>query len=232
MPSDVTAASTTSWQARPLSLMGSKKKFYVVWQGSKTGVFANWADCQASIAGFSKAKYKSFPTLEAAERAFREGADVYYGTGKFVSALSDKQLAVIGRPLTNSLCVDAAWNAQTKVMEYRGVWHHDRTIAFQKGPFSNATNNIGEFLAIVHALALMAKQSLNLPVYSDSETAISWVHNRRVNSKSMQKGETSSRVNELVARALDWIRHNEFPNEILKWRTEAWGEVPADYGRK
>lgn len=212
--------------------MASKKKFYVVWNGKKPGVYATWEECNSSIAGFPNAKYKSFPTLESAEQAFRDGSDSYWGTGKFVSGLSAEQLAVIGQPITNSICVDAAWNVETKEMEYRGVWHHNRSIAFQQGPFAKATNNIGEFLAIVHALALMAKQSLDWPVYSDSQTAISWVSNRSVNSKSMRKGETSEEVNQLVARALNWLVHNNFPNEILKWQTEAWGEVPADYGRK
>lgn len=117
-------------------------------------------------------------------------------------------------------------------MEYRGVWFRDRSIAFQRGPFQNATNNIGEFLAIVHALALMSKQSMDWPIYSDSQTAISWVRKKRVNSKSMRKGETSDQINDLVERALRWLKENDYKNEILKWETEAWGEVPADYGRK
>jgi ribonuclease HI len=212
--------------------MASKKKFYVVWNGKKPGVFTTWEECNSSISGYPNAKYKSFPTLESAEKAFREGSDEYWGTGKFISGLSDEQLASIGQPITNSICVDAAWNAETKEMEYRGVWHHDRSIAFQQGPFAGATNNIGEFLAIVHALALMAKKSLDWPVYSDSQTAICWVRERSVNSRSMRNGETSQEINSLVARAVHWLVHNDFPNEVLKWQTEAWGEVPADYGRK
>lgn len=209
-----------------------KKKFYVVWKGSASGIFTTWAECESAIKGHSNAKYKSFPTLESAQKAFREGPGDYWGTKQFVSGLSDEELAAIGRPITNSLCVDAAWNAETKIMEYRGVWYHERIIAFQQGPFPNATNNIGEFLAVVHALALMAKRSLDWPVYSDSKTAISWVSHRAVRSKSMQKGETSAQINDLVARALKWLISNTYPNRVLKWETEAWGEVPADYGRK
>ena len=184
------------------------------------------------IKGHANAKYKSFPTLESAAKACREGPDDYWGTGKFVSPLSDVELAAIGQPITNSMCVDAAWNAETKAMEYRGVWHHDRSIAFQQGPFARATNNIGEFLAIVHGLALMAKRSIDWPIYSDSKTAISWVGKKNVRSKSMQKGETSEQINDLVTRALRWLNENEYGNDILKWETAAWGEVPADFGRK
>ena len=209
-----------------------KKKFYVVWKGTAPGVYATWAECESAIRGYPNARYKSFPTRESAERALREGPDRYWGTDTFVSSLSEDELAAIGQPITNSMCVYAAWNTDTKAMEYRGVWYHNRSIAFQRGPFQNATNNIGEFLAIVHALALMTKQSIDWPVYSDSQTAISWVRNRTVRSKSMEKGETSKQVNDLVARALRWLRQNNYNNAVLKWETEAWGEVPADFGRK
>ena len=196
------------------------------------GVYTTWEECESAIRGFSNAKYMAFPTAESAERAYREGHGEYWGTRKFVSALSEAELERIGQPVTNSLCVDAACDMTTKVMEYRGVWLHDRSIAFQKGPFSHATNNIGEFLALVHALALMAQRSIDWPVYSDSQTAISWVRNKRVRSKSMNMGLTSQRINNLVERAIHWLGENDYANEILKWETEAWGEIPADYGRK
>ncbi len=117
-------------------------------------------------------------------------------------------------------------------MEYRGVWLADRSVAFQQGPFENATNNIGEFLAIVHALALMSKRGVTLPVYSDSSVAIGWVRKKIVRSKSMLRGKTSPRVNDLVTRALQWLKSNTYENGILKWETAAWGEIPADFGRK
>jgi ribonuclease HI len=209
-----------------------KQKFYVVWKGTTPGVYTAWSECESAIRGYSNAKYKSFPTREAAEKAFREGADGYWGTDRFVSALSDKQLADIGQPITNSMCVDAACNLDTNLMEYRGVWLHDKSIAFQQGPFTHATNNIGEFLAIVHALALLSKRSLDWPIYSDSHTAISWVVRKWVRSKSIQQGRGSAQIKDLVARALAWLDAHEYRNEILKWETSAWGEIPADYGRK
>lgn len=213
--------------------MASRKpKFYVVWKGSAPGVYRTWAECEAATRGSSGAKFKAFPTLESAQRAFDEGPGAYWGNRKLVSPLSEEQRLAIGQPIANSLCVDAAWNSVTKVMEYRGVWGHDRSPAFRQGPFPQATNNLGEFLAIVHALALMAKRRIDWPVYSDSQTAICWVRRRKVNSKSMNLGQTGAKVNDFVARAVRWLAENEYQNEVLKWRTEAWGEVPADYGRK
>jgi ribonuclease HI len=209
-----------------------KRKYYVVWQGHAPGVYASWAECERAIRGYSQAKYRAFPTAEAAKLALAEGPDAYWGTGKFVSPLSAAELAAIGQPIPESLCVDAAWNAETKVMEYRGVWLHDRSLAFSQGPFAQATNNLGEFLAIVHALAMLSKDANSAPVYSDSRVAINWVLDREVRSRNMAKGETGERVNNLVRRALDWLAANTYPNKILKWETQAWGEVPADYGRK
>lgn len=209
-----------------------KQKFYVVWKGSAPGVYGTWAECESATRGSSGAKFKSFPSLESAQRAYGEGPGAYWGSGKLVSPLSEQQLAAIGRPIGNSLCVDAAWNSETKVMEYRGVWGHDRSVAFHKGPFPQATNNLGEFLAIVHALALMTQRGIDWPVYSDSKTAISWVRRGKVNSKSMNRGQTGAKVNDFVARALRWLAENEYKNQVLKWETGAWGEVPADFGRK
>lgn len=214
--------------------MGSKKKkkFYVVWIGKSPGVYETWVECEAAIQGFAGAKYKSFPTLESAELAFKEGPAEYWGTNKIVSRLTAVDLERIGQPIEDSLCVDAAWNAQTKVMEYQGVWNQDKTTAFHQGPFEKATNNIGEFLALVHGLAFLEKHGKEHPIYSDSASAISWVRKKRVKSKSMKLGETGAEINELVERALKWIKTNTWDNDVLKWETEAWGEIPADFGRK
>lgn len=213
-------------------MAGKKKKFYVVWIGKAPGVYETWVDCDAAIQGFPGAKYKSFPTLESAKLALEEGPEGYWGTKQVVTRYSAADLERIGQPIEKALCVDAAWNAQTKVMEYQGVWNHDQSTAFHQGPFEKATNNIGEFLALVHGLAIMAKRGQDLPIYSDSATAISWVRKKRVNSKSMKLGETGDQVNQLVERALTWIKSNRWNNDVLKWETEAWGEIPADFGRK
>ena len=170
---------------------------------------------------------KRFPAT-----AFKEGPAEYWGTNKVVSKLTKADLERIGQPIVDSLCVDAAWNAQTKVMEYQGVWNHNRETAFHQGPFDSATNNIGEFLALVHGLAILVKQEIDFPIYSDSLSAISWVRKKRVKSKSIKLGETSSEINDLVDRALSWVKNNSWENDILKWETEAWGEIPADFGRK
>jgi ribonuclease HI len=218
----------------------NKKKFYVVWKGRRTGVFRTWDECAAQTHGVAGAKYKSYGSWDEAQRAFAEGAEQNWG----LKSKADPSLfgesseakaptpSKIGKPNKNSLCVDAAWNATTKWMEYQGVWYHDGSNAFCQGPLPNGTNNIGEFLAIVHGLAILKQKGSDWPIYSDSVTAISWVKHRNVKSQSIAKGETSPAVNDLVERALKWLKTNEYSTPILKWETEYWGENPADFGRK
>jgi ribonuclease HI len=218
-----------------MSRKSNQPKFYVVWHGTKPGIYKTWAECQSATSVFTNAKFKSFPTLRAAETAFREGPGAYWGTKTPVTPLgrlTDEELIALDVPVAGSLCVDAAWDAMNKDMEYRGVWFDDRSEAFHQGPFPRGTNNIGEYLAIVHALAILTKAGSGAAIFSDSHTAIVWVRQKRANSASIAKGETSDQVNDLVDRANNWLRANNYSNEILKWNTSEWGEIPADFGRK
>ena len=51
-----------------------KPKYYVVWQGRKPGIYLTWDECKAQVHGAEGARYKSFPTMEEAEKAFEGGA--------------------------------------------------------------------------------------------------------------------------------------------------------------
>ena len=102
---------------------------------------------------------------------------------------------------------------------------------FHKGPYPNATVNIGEFLALVHGLALLKQQNSDIPIYSDSRTAMSWVRRKKANTKLARTAKNKD-VFDLIERAEYWLRNNTWKNPILKWETKAWGEIPADFGRK
>lgn len=213
----------------------SKKKAYVVWVGKTPGVYDSWEECRAAVHGFASARYRGFTSKERAEKAYTEGPENYWGKRSPAnrdSCAGDEPVAALGGPIIDSICVDAAWNTATKAMEFRGVWHRDRSTMFEYGPCPGGTNNIGEFLAVVSALARLKNESSDLPIYTDSRTAMAWIRNRQVNSASMRKGETSRQVNRLVERATRWLHDNKFGNEIYKWDTETWGDIPADYGRK
>lgn len=134
------------------------------------------------------------------------------------------------RQITEALCVDAACSGNPGPMEYRGVHLPSGKEVFRFGPIQG-TNNIGEFLAIVHALALMQQRQISLPIYSDSVSGLAWVRNRKAKTTLARTPQTAEAL-DLVARAERWLRTHEVHVPIMKWDTEQWGEIPADFGRK
>ncbi len=195
-------------------------KYFVVWKGRQTGIFTSWEECKKQVEGFSGASYKSFKTLEEAKFALKH-PDKLKNTNEFIA---DDYPAY-------GICVDAAYSSLTKQMEYRGVLLHEKVEIFKNGPINKATNNVGEFLAIVHALALCKKNNWDFPIFSDSRTAIIWVLYKKVNTK-LERNNNNEYLFELIKRAENWLKENEYSNKIYKWDTNKWGEIPADFGRK
>lgn len=207
-----------------------KPKCYVVWHGRKPGIYMNWADCLAQVEKFEGAFYKGFDDLEEAKTALVGDYKKYIYTKKKNTEQGHNNDTGMA-PEWVSVSVDAAWNTVTKVMEYRGVDTATGSQLFIQGPFRDATNNIGEFLAIVHALALLKQQNNLLPIYSDSMTAIKWVKDRHAKTKLVPTPQNAV-LFDLISRAEQWLKANTYPNRVLKWRTDIWGEIPADFGRK
>lgn len=209
--------------------MGKKNKYYVVWNGKEPGIYESWEICKKQIEGFAGAKYKSFNTKAEAEYAFNMPAQQYFD--KTIPVTSFQHLPQSEQPIADSFCVDAAWHHINKKMEYRGVDTITGAEIFKQGPFEDATVNIGEFLAIVHALAFCKQRNIDFTIYSDSVTAISWVKHKNPRTKLIET-PNNKKVFELIQRAVAWLHQNSYANPILKWQTEKWGENPADFGRK
>lgn len=207
--------------------MGSKAKFYVVWKGRQTGIFTDWETCAAQVKGFPEAQYKAFDTRQEAERAFAGEYAAYAGK----PASSQKWLFAPTPPVAESYVVDAACSGVPGPVEWRGVHLASGKQVFRQGPLQHGTNNVGEFLAIVHALALLEQQNLSLPVYSDSSTAIAWVETGKCKTDLLPDAHNAP-LFDLVARAEAWLAEHPRHNPVLKWDTEAWGEIPADFNRK
>ncbi|MGA0257388.1 MAG: viroplasmin family protein [Saprospiraceae bacterium] len=212
----------------------SKGKYYVVWVGQNPGIYDNWTDCQAQIKAFPNARYKSFKTKEEAEAAFYDSAEEHIGRSNKVkksARIEDFRLEGSGI-LKKSISVDAACSGNPGVMEYRAVDTYTGQEIFHMGPYQGGTNNIGEFLALVHALAILNKNSDTVTViYTDSRTAMSWVRNRKVKT-TLKPTKHNAKVFYLLSRAEDWIKNNPVNSKIIKWDTDRWGEIPADFGRK
>ena len=207
--------------------MIKKIKFYVVWKGRKTGVFSSWEECATQVQGFNGAQFKSFLSRGAAEQAFRGKYAAHFGK----PVTSGEWLFSPHPPVAESYCVDAACSGSPGPLEYRGVDLRTGKEIFRQGPYQQGTNNVGEFLAIVHVLRLLEKKKSKLTVYSDSSTAIGWVKKKRCNT-ALAASEKNAPLFKLINQAEDWLAERPIANPILKWDTKAWGEIPADFNRK
>jgi ribonuclease HI len=206
----------------------SKHKYYVVWKGRKQGIFTSWEETEKQVKGFLGAEYKAFGTEKEAEAAYQSNYEVY--KGKPSSHGKWKEASV--KPILPSLCVDAACSGSPGKLEYRGVFTESAEEFFRVGPFPDGTNNVGEFLAIVHALTWMVKNESQLPVYSDSENAISWVYTGKCKTQ-LRHTPRNAPLFVMIRSAENWLAENELLDDaVLKWDTELWGENPADFGRK
>jgi ribonuclease HI len=205
-----------------------KEKYYVVWRGRKTGIFTSWAECEKQVKGFVAAEYKSFGSLKEAEDAFQSSYEAY--KGKSSSLGKWKEASV--QPIIPSMCVDAACSGAPGKLEYRGVDTESGKEIFHFGPFPDGTNNVGEFLAVVHALTWLAKHKKRLHIYSDSENAIAWVFTGECKTQ-LKHTTKNAPLFILIHSAENWLAENELDDDaVLKWETEMWGENPADFGRK
>ena len=210
---------------------GKKQKYYVVWEGRTPGVYASWEDCRRQTEHFEGAKFKSFASEDEARREFMLGYPASRSEQVKQYAVSTAAVPALPAGIsTQALAVDAACSGNPGQMEYRGVYLQNRRQVFHFGPVWG-TNNIGEFLAIVHALALMKQRGLDLPVYSDSRNAILWVRKKQCRTKLVRNSRTEE-LFRLIARAEQWLKNNTYTNRIIKWETSEWGEIPADFGRK
>lgn len=209
-----------------------KKKYYVVWEGHTPGIYTKWDKCKKQIDGFPQAKYKSFLTEEDAGKAFDGKWQDFIGKEKKQKLPEKDWIDLVGLPIKGSLTVDAACSGNPGKMEYRGVDLDRSKEVFRVGPVLKGTNNIGEFLALVHAIALIKQGKLNYSIiYSDSKIAMSWVLQRKCKSKLVRNKETEALWN-MIYRAEKWLENNMYNIRLKKWETKYWGEIPADFGRK
>lgn len=211
----------------------SKSKFYVVWEGRNPGVYDSWEACKKEVESFPGALYKGYPDQASAEEAFANG---FNGFEKKTAPQVDLSI-VKEKPISPAIAVDAACSGNPGKMEYQGVFvdfgSQPATIVnlFKSPVFEKGTNNIGEFLAIVHALAWQKQNRVKYPIYSDSFNAQLWIRQKKCKTK-LQPNDKNVYLFELIARAEKWLNENVIEVPVLKWKTEIWGEIPADFGRK
>ena len=228
--------------AQPFFYMAKKQKYYVIWTGNQPGIYDSWAECEKQIKGVAGARFKSYESRTLAEQALRVGPEIAASVverqtkGESLLTVDELGMTVVRPdatgdvPVLDSIAVDAACSGNPGVMEYQGVYVASRTRLFHfKSPVG--TNNIGEFLAIVHGLAYLKKHNMQKIIYSDSVNAINWVRTRQCRTKLALTPETAQ-LYDIIRRAEAWLHNNSYSTEIRKWDTDRWGEIPADFGRK
>lgn len=217
----------------------ANRKFYVVWEGREPGIYEDWDDCLAQVDGYPGAKFKAFSDQLAATLAFRgdpaDQASMIEAIARHNADLARERAASLMEiPEINkaAIAVDGACGGNPGPMEYRGVSVATGEEIFHLGPLPDGTNNVAEYLALVHALAyLYQRNDRTTPVYSDSKIARGWIRNRAHRSK-LERTPRNGRIFELLARADQWLQSHTIENPVLRWDTDAWGEIPADFNRK
>jgi ribonuclease HI len=221
----------------------AKNKYYVVWEGSKPGIYDTWSECQAQTNGYPQAKFKAYQSEAEAQVAFKEGWKKHWGKSNSTKSKSESNSTTKSKVSQaiffeedeeidyDSISVDVGTRGNPGPIEYKGVDTRTGEMLFQVGPIENGTNNLGEFIAIIHGLSYLKKLGSNKTVYTDSKTALSWIRKKKVSS-TLVRDESTKKIWELTDRALKWLQNNTYENKVLKWNTEKWGEIKADYGRK
>ena len=210
----------------------AKQKYYVVWHGLNTGVFTSWKECERQVKGVEGACFKAFESREEADHAYAVGPAAYIHRTKAASATAPAKHAPDYVLNSNAIASDAACSGNPGPMEYRGVYLPNGQELFHFGPV-HGTNNIGEFLGIVHAMALIRREGWPMSVYSDSRNAIKWVNEGKCRTK-LAVDEQTRPLFSLISRAEAWLAAHPIATRppLLKWDTDHWGEIPADFGRK
>lgn len=128
--------------------------------------------------------------------------------------------------LSEGIAVDAAHSMKNRKTEFQGVDLKTGKPLFYED-LGNQTINIGEFLAIVEGCKYIIENGIEPKrIFSDSVTAIAWFRNKRT---------ASGKRNKLLMKAEIYLRSMAYwidEIEVVKWDNEAWGEIPADFGRK
>jgi len=207
--------------------MTKQKKYYTVRKWKQIWVFDNRDDCKRSVQWFQWAEYKSFLSRVVAEEALKQSYKKIVKSKTTINIL-DTEIPFEKK----SIAVDAACSGNPGVMEYRGVeleksW---KQIFIQK--FEIWTNNIGEFLAIVHGLSYLKEEKLEkFAIYTDSKIAINRVLKKKSKTK-LEKTEQSKNLFEIIKRAEQRLQNNKYKTKIIKRDTKNRWEIPADFGRK
>ena len=202
----------------------AEQKRYVVRVGKETGIFTDRSQVKPLVSGFAGAKYKSFKSASDADEALQRGREDFYQPEK---KWFERDIPFVKK----SIAVDAACSSASGEMEYQGIdLEAQKVVFFYKSKVW--TNNIGEFLAIVHALSYLEREKKSdFVVYSDSKIAMSWVLQWKCKTNFIPNDQNEE-LFILIKRAEAWLENHPGERKLLKRKTSERWENPADFGRK
>ncbi|MFZ7128383.1 MAG: ribonuclease HI [Desulfobacterales bacterium] len=174
-----------------------QRKFYAVARGRKTGVFTDWPTTASLVQGYPGARFKSFPTREAAE-AFVRGEKRARSTGKPV-----KPADVDGRIVVYT---DGGSRGNPGPGGYGAVIDLPDGRRELSGGFRLTTNNRMELLACIAALESL-KEPSRVALHSDSAYVVNaitlgWAKGWRARGWRRSDGQPALNP-DLWARLLD-----------------------------
>jgi len=161
------------------------QKFYVVWSGRQTGVFADWAAAQKAVDKFTGARFKSFPTRAEAEEAFARGdgagiAPNSVGNANSSSRISPRRARHTAHQFDVSIYCDGACepnpgHAGCGIVVYRA----GKLAQLWFGLYNPmGTNNTAELNALYHALRMAEAEITSgntVEICSDSAYSINCI---------------------------------------------------------
>jgi len=161
------------------------KKFYVVWAGRETGVFTDWAYTKKQVDKFPQAKYKSFPSEQEAQAAFKAGR-VMQGSSSKPSAKASTKKSVA--PLQNQVITDVTIYCDGACDPNPGeagsgvaVYEKEQLAQLWGGLYNpNGTNNTAELNALHQSLLIAQKymaDNKSVQILCDSQYAINCITN-------------------------------------------------------
>jgi ribonuclease HI len=148
-------------------------------------------------------------------------------------------------PPKKGIVVDGATKGNPGPSEYRGIDLETGELLFHQ-KLGIATNNIAEFCALGHAILYASDKGFKITIYSDSQTAISWIRKKKVNSKLPDNPKTQKAIDyvcriesalnqvigEIKSDGIDLYVKGNAEIIVSKWYSSEYGEIPADFGNK
>ena len=193
------------------------KKFYVVWKGAKTGVFATWSEVQNHTQGRSDAQFMGFSSKAEAETAFAST----YTKALMKRSLANKGTAnksVVAKKGTKSSDYSAPTKVTAEIQIYcdgacspnpgksgtgLAVYQQGKINSLYYGLYqANGTNNTAELNGLLYSFKLAKKYLDNVEqvqVLSDSKYSIDcitkWAKGWQAKGWTRGKGEEIKNVN-------------------------------------